>query len=231
MCNTHFPGLQHDIRMLIIFSQYCGFLVGRAHSPRDDAVQMLEATVMRLQDIAQSGNSSAEIDTIKIHHIIVGYTKNGCTEKAHDQLMELASLYQESRRQIMRPDAKSFQSVLTAWSRHPNAKQAADLAESLMSRLWSLSKFDERIEPNVFMYNSLLFCFKNAGQPRRAQTLLGDMKARYKKFRTIPPNQTSYHAVLEAWENSKDKAKHTRIRRLTDEYRDLFGQWPPQFRR
>jgi hypothetical protein len=191
-------------------------------------MEKLESTVDHLRYVAQRINPTARLDAVKYGTVIVAFTKNKYAQKAHNLLMEMASTYQETMIEDTRPEIKTFQSVMTAWTRHPNAIHAADQADALLARLESLYSFDKRCKPNVYVYNSLLFCFKNAGQARRAHTLLSELKRKAIVYHFDGPNETSYHATLDAWDESPDPIlKLQMIRRLKAEYRARFHHDPP----
>ena len=189
-------------------------------------MEMLESTVQHLRDVASTANSAARLDSIKYTTVIQAFARNNKVQKAHNLLMEMASQYQNTRKLDRRCDVKSFHVVLGAWSRFSNGNIAAEQATALIEKLWCLCKYDSRVKPNMQAYNFLLLCFKNARQPRRAQSVLDEMKDYAAEKLMEHPNANSYGTVLDAWYRSKDPCKNVKINLLMKECMDRFGSVP-----
>ena len=185
----------------------------------------LERTVDHLHRSAEQSNSFARMDTIKYTTAIQALARNNKVHIAHRYLQEMASEYKGGS-QACKPDVKIFHAVLSAWARYPQAGVATDKAEALIARLWELSKKEARLKPTVFAYNCLLICCKNAKSPRRAHSLLEEMKDFAEANLIDAPTATSYSAVLDAWDRSKDPCKAFKIRLLKGECTDRFGSVP-----
>ena len=187
---------------------------------------MLERTMNHLRHVAAITNVAARLEAIKFTTAIQAFARNNKVDQAHDLLMEMVALYQKGDKDC-KVEVKVFHAVLAAWSRHAEGNVAAEKAAVLIGKLWDLNKKDGRLKPNAHTYNFLLFCLKNAKQPRRAQGVLDEMKDFAAEKLLDEPTATSYGAVLEAWHRSKDPCKDNKIRFLTKECMDRFGSVPP----
>jgi hypothetical protein len=213
------------------------------NSSRDDAMEMLQSTMQRIQMIAREesadGSSIVHPCEIRFTPVITAFIKNRCTQAAHDLLLHMTRIYQSSPGKSTKPESKWFQSVASLWNIHPDVVYAADHAASLLRCFEDLYDFDMSVKPNVCLYNNVLFAFRNAQQPRRAHALLSRMEQQdNKKLCIHGANKTSYHTVMDAWQNesssssftSRDANKISSIRWLQKEYQKRFGHSPPPFK-
>ena len=93
--------------------------------------------------------------------------------------------------------------------------------------MWTLYKADARahVQPTSWTYNTVIFCYQNAGDPKRADRLLQEMDhlARMGSLDRGADIRT-YKAVASAWRVSNEQTKHAHIRSLQAEARDRFKQ-------
>jgi hypothetical protein len=104
------------------------------------------------------------LDTIKYATVIGALTNAKKPERAQNVLLEMVNDHYKNGNSKAKPDAKAFHSVLSCWSRVKsyNSKVAAQQAENLLRRLWSLyensalfGNADNNLRPTTWTYNTV----------------------------------------------------------------------------
>ncbi|KAL7560463.1 hypothetical protein ACA910_020506 [Epithemia clementina (nom. ined.)] len=206
---------------------YALLLKAWTKAKRVDSIQNLLEAFDWIKGLHEVGEECACPDVIKYTTVIGALNKAGQVDRAFILLGELINKYNEFKEERYKPDARCFHIVLTAFSRTKGNVSAGKKSESLLRRMWTLYKTTSSLDarPTNWTYNTVIFCYQNAGDPKRAERLLREMDnlARSGSIDRGADIRT-YKAVVSAWRVSNDMAKNVHIRCLQEEARNRFKQ-------
>lgn len=164
---------------------------------------------------------------IKYTTVIGALNKVGQVDRAYVLLGELINKYNEFKEERYRPDSRCFQIVLTAFAQSRGNLSAGKKAESLLRRMWTMHKAGSNVEacPTHWTYNTVVFCYQNAGDPSRAERLLREMDS-IAKLGALDRGADirTFKAVVSAWRTSNDQERDIHIRCLQEEALSRFHQ-------
>lgn len=123
-----------------------------------------------------------------------------CTLRAKALFEELQALYKETGNHKLKPNVRSYTSLITAWSKTRSPDSPAE-AERLLKEMWN-SK-DPEIQPNSRTYTSVIHAWAKSNDHNKAQRslkVLQDMKALQKEHKRLDlkPTLITYNAALDA---------------------------------
>lgn len=226
-----------------------------AKSGRGDAGERGEALVQRMEKMAAAGDAELMPDTTVYNVLINCHKRPAQAEKVlyrmgrrdvvsysnvihiHskaggvDSAARAQALLDEMQQEDVQPNAHTFNSAITAWSRS-GSKGAAQKAEGLLKRMEELHEAgNTNLQPSARVYTSVISAWANsneAGSALRAEILLKLMWALYKRGRdeSVKPNVQTFTSVINAWARSREREAGERAEALLDQMIKLYEHDP-----
>jgi len=173
-----------------------------ANSGSSDAGERAQAVI---------DNMAAKPNRKSYHAVLLAHAKSGQPSKAQEILNKMQELWEEGENE-MKPDVRTFTTVMNAWGRS-NDPDAASNAHGILERMnkkYDATK-DRTIKPNKFSYTAVLDAYafstgrKDAAE--KAEGLLKEMKEKAVQDADLQPDVRSYNAVLNAYSRSAGNAE------------------------
>ena len=163
-----------------------------------NASERIEALMMRMERLADSGKLSCRPNTTSYNIRIASLTKSKTLVGA--QLAE--ECFDEMRMRNIRPDGITYSTLIDCWTALGMYDRVQYLFESGKR---SLRKKNERKEtPEI--YRMALRAWERAGEGERAENVLNEMMNLYEADGlSKPPNTIDFTMVLGAWSRSRDE--------------------------
>lgn len=156
-------------------------------------------------------NMAAKPNRKSYHAVLLAQAKSGEPSKAQE-ILDKMQVRWEAGDNGMKPDVRTFTTVMNAWGRSndPNAaSNAHDILEH-MNKKYDATK-DKTIKPNKFSYTAVLDAYAfSAGRTdaaEKAEGLLNEMKIKSGEDNDLKPDVRSYNAVLNAYSRSAGKVE------------------------
>jgi len=230
---------------------YVSALNSLAKSGRGDAGTRAEALVQTMEKISQAGNSDLKPDTT-VYNVLINCHKNSAAraEKvlyrmgkrdvvSYSNVINVYSkmggvkaatraqaLLDEMQKEQINPNAHTFNSAITAWSRS-GSKGSALKAESLLKKMEELHEAgNKNLQPSAQVYTSVISAWAKSNDPGsalRAEILLKLMWAMYKRGnKSVKPNVLTFTSVISAWARSREKEAGEKAEALIDQMINLY---------
>jgi len=149
-------------------------------------------------------------NTISFNACIDAYAKNGDGDKAEELLNMMDELYQNEGIQEYKPDTRSYNSVMNAFSKSLE-KNAAAKAETILRKMTSIYeqeshgedlKVNLKVKPDFFSFAIVINAWARSleyGKAKKAQQLYLEMVDLYNEGnRSLRPNVVIFNSVLNA---------------------------------
>lgn len=198
----------------------------RSAAATESAVFVERVFGKMLQEI-EDGTLQERPDKVTYNIIMKAYGRAGYVKEAEWMLQHMHDQYRNQGRADLRPDVRTFSTVLTGWSKSSDPK-AAERAEMILDLMTTLSQEGHLpdVKPNVAVYNTVLHCWARSKQKDaagRAEIILRRMEKQEDgiddKISIPPPNTISYSHVINAWAQSgKVERALAVLGRMNDRY-------------
>ena len=158
--------------------------------------------------------------------IIQGWAKARRPEKAEAVLRELCK--KANRHRYCMPDATSFTTVIAAWAKAENDRDAPEQAEKILRMMQEFANSTrlEAVEPNAVTVTAVLQCWAKSNRPNapvRAEAILRRMQELVKAGNLkMQPNAITYNLCMNAWSRSGHADAPEKVEVL---YRELCAQY------
>jgi len=230
---------------------YVSALNSLAKSGRGDAGSRAEALVQTMEKMSQSGDSDLKPDTT-VYNVLINCHKNSAAraEKvlyrmgkrdvvSYSSVINVYSkmggvkaatraqaLLDEMQKEDVKPNAHTFNSAITAWSRS-GSKGSALKAEILLKNMEDLYEAGNKsLQPSAQVYTSVISAWAKSNEPGsalRAEILLKLMWAMYKRGnKSVKPNVQTFTSVISAWAKSRDNKAGEKAEALIDQMINLY---------
>ena len=151
-----------------------------------------------------------------------------CTMAANI-LSKLEDRYNIIQRPELKPDTRSFATVLYAYANVGNAEAAEEMLHKII-RLSTLNEWKDKVTPNNICFNSTMHAWAKSKNPKaaeNAEAILSKMEELSKSYDAslgIQPDTLSYAIVISAWARSGRHDCALRAEKLLQRSLDMFRQ-------
>jgi pentatricopeptide repeat protein len=172
-----------------------------------------EELLHKMKATREVGGASIMPDRISWNTVIDGYARAKNPRRAEEllEMMYQEYLALEGKNSHMKPDIKTFCTVLNAW-RSSGEAGSGDRANAILKTMHGLSNSRIlNVEPNTIAYNIVLACWAKSQDreaPWKAEQVLDTMEDLFHKgSSTVRPDGVAYWSVLSAYAN-RGQARH-----------------------
>jgi pentatricopeptide repeat protein len=200
-------------------------LKGLSKSGSRQAAEKAEGLLRRILDLQNLEQwSDLEVNTIHYTTVLQAYANAGDPESAQRLLMEMLREAVMNGNENVRPNIRSFNAVLSAWSKS-SSSDAYEAAEELFRRVAQLYENGVLKEPpNTVCYNCLLTTLakrtKQVSDPvAKAESLVEDLLQRSAlnpKDSSFEPTQVTFTALFRILEASNHPDKNDKTKYWLD---------------
>ena len=177
---------------------------------------------------------SAKPNRKSYNAVLLAHAKSANPSKAQEILDKMQELWEEKGNNDMKPDVRTFTTVMNAWGRSslPDAaSKAHDILKNMNSKYEATN--DKSIKPNKFSYTAVLdayaFSTNRTDSAERAEELLYEMKSNSAEDSDLKPDVRSHNAVLNAFSRSRIPNAGDRADKILREMEDESGLKPDAF--
>lgn len=167
-----------------------------------------------MEDLYSSGEKAARPDVIKYTTCICALARKGLPDQAEILLNKMRTDFLNGNDDA-RPDSKTYDIVISAWTGVCPDRVDGARAEYLLQQMWTLHNTDlfKEIRPTSRMYKRTIIALKH--RPERAEHLLFEMHHYHQAGKLSEgPDIQLYQTLIQAWEESNHPDRKKRARHL-----------------
>jgi pentatricopeptide repeat protein len=162
-------------------------------------VDMAKDWLRRMQDLYHNHSDWLEMQPNAIAYttLINGLAQRGNAIEAEDMLNEQLQDFL-SGNEACRPDTRTFNAVLNAWSKSIDDPKAVTRCQTLLTQMQELSSMEWDCYPDQYSLTSVIICCVNNAGPEQAEIILPKLGASTK----VSPSIVIYNAILRGYAKS-----------------------------
>ena len=144
-------------------------------------------------------------------------------------LSRLEDRYNSIQRPELKPDTRSFATVLYAYAGAGNAEAAEEILHKII-RLSTLNEWKDKVAPNNICFNSTMYAWAKSKDPKAAENAeailskMEDLSKSHDASLGIQPDTVSYATVISAWARSGRPDCALRAEKVLQRSLDMFRQ-------
>jgi pentatricopeptide repeat protein len=187
---------------------YSNAILAWSKCSQEGSAERANELLLEMLDRYQNGSfsSGSEPTLIAFNGVITAWGKTGRVDKA-EQVLWLMEKIRPGCQGLV-PDAVSYNSVLHAYMRSGDRKQALEKALSLVQYMEDNYHIQPAIKPNSFTYKTLMKCWMQSGRPNIAEfvekILLQIERLWQEGDDAVEPNNRIFNMVINAYAKSDD---------------------------
>lgn len=165
------------------------------------AYELLREMLSTFNETGDKAIRPNQITWAAVIHAFANSNEAGSAETARSLLRKMTELSKLAAYAGVAPNSVVFNSVMQAYSNSLDidAPEAAEKAEGILSEMKELAQAgDDKARPDAFSYATAMSAYARAGNPRRAEELLSEMK----NDATLKLSVVPYTSVVQAYANS-----------------------------
>jgi pentatricopeptide repeat protein len=207
-----------------------------AYGGGTEAPLLVNKLLTRMEELSMKGFSSVKPD-YTCHNVYLGALLGSITRDnlSGRKIVKQAEAYLQhmmaSPDEDARPDAWSFNMVISAWSKSGDWEMT-ERAEALFSQLEAYHKasgYSEKTQPNTNTYNCRIACYSRStmwDKAKRAHSVLERLKKMNEEGydSALRPDAVTYNTVMNAYAKSKETNAPQKVEELLQEMHRLYEE-------
>jgi len=198
-----------------------------ARCRRKDSAERAEATLHRIQRDCRNVGVKLSPDRFCHNSILEAWSQRGDGERAEaiwNDMYRTPANSRRSRGALKRPDTKSMNLLILAWSRSVHREDTKDpnRSRSRAEEIFVEMTNRHSIQPDVVTYNALLSALSgstDANTALRGEEYLRQLSDLYDSSgaKSCQPNVVTYNTAIRLWSNISSNEAATRAQKLLSE--------------